>query len=111
MHLSGPAFDLDQHGETVAAEIAGRLADIVIALPGGTRVRIETYMDTTDTTTLEASPVTPDDSYRPASVPPEDWDRYAEALGHADRGTAGPKHFRTTEALRAAHPELGEDDR
>lgn len=55
VHLGGPAFDLNQHGETVAADIAGRLADIVIDLPGGTRIRIETYMDTTDTT-VEAHP-------------------------------------------------------
>ena len=48
VHLSGPAFDLDQHSESVETEIIKRLADVVLHLGGRTTVRIETYMDRTD---------------------------------------------------------------
>jgi hypothetical protein len=58
VHLSGPPFELDQHAEAVVTEIVDRLADVVVHLPGGTRVRIETYMDTIDAPVhgLEAHP-------------------------------------------------------
>jgi len=48
VHLSGPAFDLDQHSETIETEIIKRLADVVLDLSGRTTVRIETYMDRID---------------------------------------------------------------
>jgi len=48
VHLSGPAFDLDQHSESVETAIIKRLADVVLHLGGRTTVRMETYMDRID---------------------------------------------------------------
>ncbi len=47
VHLDGPPFDLDRHGERIETAIFELFANCVVHLGGGTKVRVETYMHRT----------------------------------------------------------------
>ncbi len=50
VHLEGPPFDLDQHGDMVEELIHRALRDMTLRLPGGTVIRIESHMRRSDLT-------------------------------------------------------------